>query len=124
MLYLCFLLLLFPALEQNMAHLTYKMHSMVVIPCLHLSGRSNSCFQTVRNSHICCVSVKKLCLYPQLIFAHCFLSVALIEPVPSKEEVKEYLNKNVNSTLLRGLTEVCKHKPFNPCVSLQYIFKQ
>lgn len=42
----------------------------------------------------------------------------LIEPVPSKEEVKEYLNKNVNPTLLRGLTEVCKHKPFNPCVWL------
>ncbi|CAG01205.1 unnamed protein product, partial [Tetraodon nigroviridis] len=42
----------------------------------------------------------------------------LIEPVPSKEEVKEYLNKNVNPILLRGLTEVCKHKPFNPCVWL------
>lgn len=65
--------------------------------------------------------IKKNVFVPIIdIYTICFLSVALIEPVPSKEEIKEYLNKNVNPTLLRGLTEVCKHKPFNPCVSLPY----
>lgn len=65
--------------------------------------------------------LKKNVFVPTIdIYTPGFLSVALIEPVPSKEEVKEYLNKNVNPTLLRGLTEVCKHKPFNPCVSLPY----
>uniref|UniRef100_H2RMP2 Nucleoside diphosphate kinase B n=1 Tax=Takifugu rubripes TaxID=31033 RepID=H2RMP2_TAKRU len=42
----------------------------------------------------------------------------LIEPLPSRLEIKEYLNTYVNPTLLRGLTEVCKHKPFNPCIWL------
>ncbi|XP_054648074.1 nucleoside diphosphate kinase homolog 5-like [Dunckerocampus dactyliophorus] len=38
--------------------------------------------------------------------------------VPTKEETEEYLSKYVNQTLLQGLTELCKHKPFNPCVWL------
>ncbi|XP_061691135.1 nucleoside diphosphate kinase homolog 5-like isoform X2 [Syngnathoides biaculeatus] len=37
--------------------------------------------------------------------------------VPTREETEEYLSRYVNQTLLQGLTELCKHKPLNPCVS-------
>ncbi|AWP12176.1 putative nucleoside diphosphate kinase -like 5 [Scophthalmus maximus] len=43
---------------------------------------------------------------------------SVIEPFPSKGATEEYLSKHVNPTLLRGLTELCKHKPLNPCVWL------
>ncbi|XP_058505145.1 nucleoside diphosphate kinase homolog 5-like [Solea solea] len=43
---------------------------------------------------------------------------SVIESIPSKEATEEYLNRYVNPTLLRGLTELCKHKPLNPCVWL------
>ncbi|XP_077466398.1 nucleoside diphosphate kinase homolog 5-like isoform X2 [Stigmatopora argus] len=35
--------------------------------------------------------------------------------VPTREETEEYLSRYVNQTLLQGLTELCKHKPLNPC---------
>uniref|UniRef100_A0A3B4TKP8 Nucleoside diphosphate kinase B n=1 Tax=Seriola dumerili TaxID=41447 RepID=A0A3B4TKP8_SERDU len=40
---------------------------------------------------------------------------SVIEPFPSRERIEEYLSRYVNPTLLRGLTELCKHKPHNPC---------
>ncbi|XP_074503651.1 nucleoside diphosphate kinase homolog 5 [Sebastes fasciatus] len=40
------------------------------------------------------------------------------EPFPSKDATKEYLSRHVNPTLLRGLTELCKHKPLNPGIWL------
>ncbi|XP_062249155.1 nucleoside diphosphate kinase homolog 5 isoform X1 [Platichthys flesus] len=43
---------------------------------------------------------------------------SVIEPFPSREETEEYLSKHVNPTLVRGLTQLCKHKPLNPCVWL------
>ncbi|XP_044061433.1 nucleoside diphosphate kinase homolog 5 [Siniperca chuatsi] len=43
---------------------------------------------------------------------------SVIEPFPSREATKEYLSRYVNPTLLRGLTELCKHKPHNPCIWL------
>uniref|UniRef100_UPI0037E9B8D1 nucleoside diphosphate kinase homolog 5 n=1 Tax=Semicossyphus pulcher TaxID=241346 RepID=UPI0037E9B8D1 len=43
---------------------------------------------------------------------------SVIEPFPSKEEIAEYLSRYVNPTLLRGLTDLCKHKPHNPCIWL------
>ncbi|KAF3693830.1 Nucleoside diphosphate kinase -like protein 5 [Channa argus] len=43
---------------------------------------------------------------------------SVIEPFPSKEGTKEYLSRFVNPTLLSGLTELCKHKPPNPCIWL------
>ncbi|KAG7517748.1 nucleoside diphosphate kinase-like 5 isoform X1 [Solea senegalensis] len=43
---------------------------------------------------------------------------SVIESIPSREATEEYLNRYVNPTLLRGLTELCKHKPLNPCVWL------
>ncbi|XP_077388337.1 LOW QUALITY PROTEIN: nucleoside diphosphate kinase homolog 5-like [Festucalex cinctus] len=42
----------------------------------------------------------------------------LIEAFPTKEETEEYLGRYVKETLLQGLTELCKHKPLNPCVWL------
>ncbi|XP_019966483.2 nucleoside diphosphate kinase homolog 5 [Paralichthys olivaceus] len=45
---------------------------------------------------------------------------SVIEPLPSREETEEYLSKHVNPTLVRGLTELCKHKPLNPCVWLAH----
>ncbi|XP_047210291.1 nucleoside diphosphate kinase homolog 5 isoform X1 [Girardinichthys multiradiatus] len=42
----------------------------------------------------------------------------VIEPFPSRGETEEYLSKNVNPVLLRGLTELCKEKPLNPCIWL------
>lgn len=42
----------------------------------------------------------------------------VIEPFPSKEDLEEYLSRHVNPTLLQGLTELCKHKPSDPCMWL------
>ncbi|XP_026186947.1 nucleoside diphosphate kinase homolog 5 isoform X3 [Mastacembelus armatus] len=47
-----------------------------------------------------------------------------IGPLPSKETHEEYLSRYVYPTLLRGLTDLCKHKPHNPCVWLaQWLIK-
>ncbi|XP_059201482.1 nucleoside diphosphate kinase homolog 5 [Centropristis striata] len=43
---------------------------------------------------------------------------SVIEPFPSREAIDEYLSRYVNPTLLHGLTELCKHKPHNPCIWL------
>ncbi|XP_029918322.1 nucleoside diphosphate kinase homolog 5 [Myripristis murdjan] len=43
---------------------------------------------------------------------------SVIEPIPMGDAAKEYLSKYVNPTLLRGLTELCKLKPLNPCIVL------
>ncbi|XP_053179784.1 nucleoside diphosphate kinase homolog 5 [Scomber japonicus] len=43
---------------------------------------------------------------------------SVIEPFPTREATEEYLSRCVNPTLLRGLTELCKHKPLNPCIWL------
>ncbi|XP_076595607.1 nucleoside diphosphate kinase homolog 5 [Chaetodon auriga] len=43
---------------------------------------------------------------------------SVIESFPSREATEEYLSRYVNPTLLRGLTELCKQKPHNPCIWL------
>lgn len=40
-----------------------------------------------------------------------------MEPIQMKIAAKDYLARNINPTLLRGLTEVCKQKPKDPVVS-------
>ncbi|XP_065886118.1 nucleoside diphosphate kinase homolog 5-like [Dysidea avara] len=35
----------------------------------------------------------------------------ILEPLPNTTEATEYLQKNVNPVLLRGLTQLCKEKP-------------
>ncbi|CAL9706799.1 unnamed protein product [Knipowitschia caucasica] len=42
----------------------------------------------------------------------------IIEPFPSIHKTEEYLSKYVNPTLLTGLTELCRHKPSDPCMWL------
>ena len=37
-----------------------------------------------------------------------------IEPIPAGQYAKDYLSKNVNPVLLKGLTELCKNKPADP----------
>ncbi|XP_017279692.1 nucleoside diphosphate kinase homolog 5 [Kryptolebias marmoratus] len=41
-----------------------------------------------------------------------------IEAFSLRGETEEYLSKHVNPVLLRGLTELCKEKPLNPCIWL------
>ena len=45
------------------------------------------------------------------------LFVAIIEPMMTNQEAKDYLSRQVNPTLLTGLTELCKRKPAHPIVS-------
>ena len=43
--------------------------------------------------------------------------IAIIEPLLSDSEAKNYMTCNVNPTLLKGLTALCKRKPADPLVS-------
>ncbi|XP_076878057.1 nucleoside diphosphate kinase homolog 5 isoform X1 [Brachyhypopomus gauderio] len=43
---------------------------------------------------------------------------SVIEPIPMGEAAKDYLNKYINPTLLKGLTELCKRKPHDPFIWL------
>lgn len=43
--------------------------------------------------------------------------LVVLEPVLSTTEATEYLQKNVNPVLLKGLTQLCKEKPVDPIVS-------
>ncbi|CAL8083792.1 unnamed protein product [Calicophoron daubneyi] len=43
-----------------------------------------------------------------------FFPDTVMEPIPMRVAAKDYLARNVNPTLLRGLTEVCKQKPKDP----------
>ena len=43
--------------------------------------------------------------------------VDVIEPLSVGQSAKDYLSKEVNPTILAGLTELCKKKPGDPVVS-------
>jgi len=43
--------------------------------------------------------------------------LVVLEPILNTTEATEYLQKNVNPVLLRGLTQLCKEKPTDPLVS-------
>ncbi|VEL16873.1 unnamed protein product [Protopolystoma xenopodis] len=47
-----------------------------------------------------------------------FFPDTIIEPIPIRFAAKDYLARNVNPTLLKGLTEVCKNKPKDPILWL------
>jgi len=49
---------------------------------------------------------------------HFFFPDAVIEPLPTSQEAKDYLAKAVNPTLLKGLTALCKTKPADPLIWL------
>ena len=44
-------------------------------------------------------------------------NAGIVEPISTEQAVKDYLSKEVNPTLLKGLTELCKMKPGDPVVS-------
>ena len=43
-----------------------------------------------------------------------FFPAAVMEPMPSAAECRDYVNKHINPTLLAGLTELVKAKPQEP----------
>lgn len=51
------------------------------------------------------------------ISRHKWLS-AVLEPLPTGQEAKDYLARAVNPTLQKGLTALCKQKPSEPIVSI------
>jgi len=48
-------------------------------------------------------------------------AVAVLEPILEADKAEDYLAIHVNPTLLRGLSELCKHKPSEPVVSLRLL---
>jgi hypothetical protein len=49
------------------------------------------------------------------------LSKGIVEPIPIGQPAKDYLEQNVNKTLIKALTALCKEKPKDPVVSLVLI---
>lgn len=49
---------------------------------------------------------------------HFFFPDAIIEPILSDGDAKNYMTCNVNPTLLKGLTALCKRKPADPLIWL------
>lgn len=47
-----------------------------------------------------------------------FFSRSVIEPIPSNQTASDYLGKNLNDTLLKALTQLCKEKPKDPVIWL------
>ena len=49
-------------------------------------------------------------------FPYLCIASGIIEPVIKGDDMKEYLTKHINPTLIKGLTELCKQKPQEPLV--------
>lgn len=49
---------------------------------------------------------------------HFFFPSAVLEPLPTGQEAKDYLARAVNPTLQKGLTALCKQKPSEPILWL------
>jgi len=62
----------------------------------------------------CIVSLGYLVI---VVLAYPVLFVVVLEPLPNTTEATEYLQKNINPVLLRGLTRLCKEKPADALVS-------
>ncbi len=45
----------------------------------------------------------------------------IVEPIPIGQSATDYLEQNVNKTLLKALTALCKEKPKDPVVRF-YLF--
>ena len=44
------------------------------------------------------------------------LFVGIVEPIPVGQPAQDYLEQNVNKTLIKALTALCKEKPKDPVV--------
>ena len=49
--------------------------------------------------------------------------IGVVEPIPIGQSAHEYLEQNVNKTLLKALTALCKEKPKDPVVIFYYFKK-
>jgi nucleoside-diphosphate kinase len=47
-----------------------------------------------------------------------------VEPIPAGQSAKDYLEQNVNKTLIKALTALCKEKPQDAVVSFSFLIKQ
>lgn len=45
----------------------------------------------------------------------------IVEPIPMGQPARDYLEQNVNKTLIKALTALCKEKPKDPVVSYYYL---
>ena len=45
------------------------------------------------------------------------LIIGIVEPIPMGQPARDYLEQNVNKTLIKALTALCKEKPKDPVVS-------
>ena len=43
-----------------------------------------------------------------------FFGRSIIEPIPTGQAAKDYLESRLNPTILKGLTQLCKEKPHDP----------
>jgi len=44
----------------------------------------------------------------------------IVEPIPIGSSANDYLEQNVNKTLIKALTALCKEKPKDPIVRFYY----
>ncbi|XP_028408300.1 nucleoside diphosphate kinase homolog 5-like [Dendronephthya gigantea] len=49
---------------------------------------------------------------------HFFFPNCIVEPVSYGQDAKDYLSRTINSTMIKGLTELCKKKPEEPLLWL------
>ncbi len=80
-----------------------RMQSMVVIVQSVLNVKYDFSFQIVSGKII----VNKYLLFYK----------GIVEPIPIGQPAKDYLEQNVNKTLIKALTALCKEKPKDPVVS-------
>ncbi len=45
----------------------------------------------------------------------------IVEPIPLGHSANDYLEQNVNKTLLKALTALCKEKPEDPVVRFSFL---
>ena len=86
-----------------------RTHYMEAIVQLVQKEKSNLCFQTV-----------SVLYYNKIYDLIVILATSVLEPVIKGDDMKDYLQKQVNQTLVKGLTELCRQKPQDPLVSKHY----
>ena len=47
-----------------------------------------------------------------------FFNNSIVEPIPQGQSAHDYVNTQINPTLLAGLTQLCKEKPLDPVIWL------
>ena len=89
-----------------MAVMSRRMDYMLVIVWAVLLEKLNLYFLTVSVVYSIAISSSEY-----------IIIIVILEPVLNTTEATEFLQKNVNPVLLRGLTQLCKEKPVDPLVS-------